>query len=64
MYKKYQLPKVFANYFDLNTNRSIYNYNTRGSNNLRITSVHNNYIYNFIRQDWQQNKNERKKNLN
>ena len=39
MYRKYLLPKVFANYFDLN--RSIYSYNTRGSNNLHIMSVHN-----------------------
>jgi len=39
---KYQLPKVFVNYFDLN--RSICSYNRRGSNNLHIMSVHyNNY---------------------
>jgi len=42
MYRKYLLPKVFANYFDLN--RSIYSYNRHGSNNLHIISVHyNNY---------------------
>jgi len=44
MYKNI-LPKVFANYFDLN--RSIYSYITRASNNLHIMSIHGKRIVKY-----------------
>ena len=41
IYHKHRLPGIFSNYFTLNN--SVHNHDTRGSNDLHVTAVSNNY---------------------
>ena len=41
MYHKHRLPGIFSNYFELNN--IVLDHDTRGSNDIHVTAVNNNY---------------------
>ena len=41
MYHKHRLPGIFSNYFRLNN--IVHEHDTRGSNDIHVTAVNNNY---------------------
>ena len=42
MYHRHRLPAIFSNYFRLNN--IVHDHDTRGSNDLHVTAVNNNYM--------------------
>jgi len=41
MYHKHRLPRIFSNYFRLNN--IVHDHDKRGSNDIHVTAVNNNY---------------------